>query len=379
MKEVLNKYNNELDIESFIHSLDDATECYKFYWASAILEIYSWGKREITFDEIVNKMIVDAWYSVAEYHLHLGPLNTLKKTMNSIERCIEKLLKITDLSASSSETEILYAIREKDVFIHSEKMQLIKNVPYRILSPYFPEIDGNNVLWNNKTRLIAYMQEINKINSLPYTIENGRGLEAKVYINKYWDEFFKDNFVPLISWIELKKIKYLQSRNPGVPGIIYKLAPQNQNIRKLKYVHKLWDLIMNLTDVKDIYTGEILNKEYDIDHFIPWSYIANDELWNLLPMKSSLNSTKQNKLPKWEKYFKLFASNQYTMFKYVNKYEFIKENFMKCQRDNMVSPFSLKELYVCENSKEQFFNILESELKPIYTSAKMQGYEIWNY
>ncbi len=38
------KYDNELDIEGFIHMLDDTTECYKFYWMSAILSIFSKGK-----------------------------------------------------------------------------------------------------------------------------------------------------------------------------------------------------------------------------------------------------------------------------------------------------------------------------------------------
>ena len=31
------RYVNKLDIESFIHMLDDPTECYKFYWLAALL------------------------------------------------------------------------------------------------------------------------------------------------------------------------------------------------------------------------------------------------------------------------------------------------------------------------------------------------------
>ncbi|MFR7631082.1 MAG: HNH endonuclease signature motif containing protein [Lachnospira eligens] len=29
-----------------------------------------------------------------------------------------------------------------------------------------------------------------------------------------------------------------------------------------------------------------------MDHFIPWSFVMNDELWNLMPMDSSLFSKK---------------------------------------------------------------------------------------
>lgn len=40
----------------------------------------------------------------------------------------------------------------------------------------------------------------------------------------------------------------------------------------------------------------------------------NDELWNLMPMDSSLNSSKSNKLPKWEPFFKRFAENQFVLY-----------------------------------------------------------------
>lgn len=85
------KYKNELNIDSFIHMLDDTTECYKFYWLDALLKLFSLGKTEIVFDDLINQMIADAWYSVVEYHLHLGPKNASGKIMNSLERAVIKL------------------------------------------------------------------------------------------------------------------------------------------------------------------------------------------------------------------------------------------------------------------------------------------------
>ena len=51
-------YKNELNMESFIHMLDDATECYKFYWLDALLSLFSYGKTELSFDELLDRMIV---------------------------------------------------------------------------------------------------------------------------------------------------------------------------------------------------------------------------------------------------------------------------------------------------------------------------------
>lgn len=48
---------------------------------------------------------------------------------------------------------------------------------------------------------------------------------------------------------------------------------------------------------------------------IRWEMIVmNDELWNLMPMDSSLNSSKSNRLPKWDPFFSRFADNQYVMY-----------------------------------------------------------------
>ena len=186
-----------------------------------------------------------------------------------------------------------------------------------------------------------------------------------------------DNFVTISGWIEVKKVRYLQGRNPGVTGIIYKLVPENNKQRKLRYVRNLWNTIIETKPVYDIYSEKLLGlNDFDIDHFVPWSFVANDELWNLLPMDSSLNSSKSNNLPQW-KYFELFAKNQYMMYESAKSSEKIMDKFKKCQRDNLVMPWSMEELYIAENDREAFIKVLEEKLHPVYDSARIQGYDIW--
>lgn len=115
----------------------------------------------------------------------------------------------------------------------------------------------------------------------------------------------QDNTVSILGWIQYEKVKWLQNNNPEVPGLVYKLAPMDEKMRKLNHVRKLWEGILELTEVRDVFTGEVVApKAYDVDHFIPWSFVMNDELWNLMPMDSSLNSAKSNKLPKWDPFLK---------------------------------------------------------------------------
>ncbi len=118
-------------------------------------------------------------------------------------------------------------------------------------------------------------------------------------------------------------------------------------------------------------------RNYEIDHFVPWSFITNDEMWNLMPVNSSLNSSKRDKLPDWERYFARFAQNQFTLNEMVYHYEKLAHLFGACQRDNLNALWALEELYVKNIERDRFVKVLEARLKPIYDSAKTQGYGIW--
>ena len=57
--------------------------------------------------------------------------------------------------------------------------------------------------------------------------------------------------------------------------------------------------------------------------------------------------------------------------------EQVRRQFEKCRRDNLNAIWATETLYVEGNSEGQFKNILEHNLKPLYESAKLQGYELW--
>lgn len=121
-----------------------------------------------------------------------------------------------------------------------------------------------------------------------------------------------------------------------------------------------------------------------IDHFVPRSYISNDELWNLIPMSKSLNSSKNNRLPSWDEYFEPFAHYQYYLYSLIfpedelKKSAFLIDKFEMCRKNNVNTIWASEALYIPGNTKTQFVNILSHNLKPIYESAQLQGYDMWN-
>ena len=372
-------YENNLDTGKFSRMLDDPSQCYKFYWLEAILTLTAITDDDLTFDEIIDEMICAAWYSVTTYHLHLGPV-IMGKSENFLEHAIKIIEKDPDLSAPASKKDLMAAIKRNNKELHDDKNKLTIYVPYRLLSSFLDEISGSDRIWDQHRRLIAYIAAINSSSLLPYTIIDGKGLKKRVRVNPYWRQLILDNYSVIKSWIKLKKVRFLQDRNPGVPGIIYKLDPENETVRKLNNARLLWKRTFEVTQlpVVDTYTGNVLsNGRFDLDHFVPWSYIANDELWNLTPMNGRLNSSKSNKLPDWDAYYPLLADKQYYLYKTVFSYDVVRDLFEKCRKENINAIWASESLYIEGNSEEQFKGVLEHNLKPIYELARLQGYGIW--
>ena len=104
-------YRNKLDIRSFMLMLKDPSYCYKFYWLEAIVNLISADITETTFNDIIDEMICNAWYSVREFHIHLSGLGPEGEVRDGMERAVLKLSELSDLSSNASKVEIKNAIR----------------------------------------------------------------------------------------------------------------------------------------------------------------------------------------------------------------------------------------------------------------------------
>ena len=112
----------------------------------------------------------------------------------------------------------------------------------------------------------------------------------------------------------MKLILYLQTRNPSVSDIAEKLEPPT--VRDMARVDKYLKLVIQLDHShKDIYGGvELAGESISIDHFVPWQYVAHDELWNLHLTTRKINSCKHNSLPAWLEYFDMLSALEYKVY-----------------------------------------------------------------
>lgn len=363
-------YDEQLNIEKLGRLFDNKSECYKLFWFKAILQkVTKEGKVILSYEELVDEMIADAWYMVTEFRLNLGPKDTLEAVVDLIKQ------KHPEIKNCAPKKEILAFLKNtEDREINEKKRTLTYNVPYRLQSPFLNEIKGKE--WNvAESRL---MTKINAVPRLMYYFEALNGLNTVITIQEDWQNYLIRNQEIILGWIEYNLICYLQKRNPNVPGIADKIYPPQD--RKLNDIKKYWKLILTVSPVKEIYNNqELTPKDISIDHFVPWSYVAHDEMWNLTPTTKSINSSKSNNLPDWNIYFKKLAELEYKSYELMWKYDSIHAEFDKCAREHVNDNDVRLRLYSPDLSFEKFSGMLEKIMLPVYRAAENCGFEEWKY
>ena len=327
-------YSEQLNIAALSRLFDNKSECYKLFWFQAILGKICAGESDILYEDLIDEMIADAWYMVTEYHLNLGPRDTLEKAVNHIHGS-------TGMLPSAKKQDVLNWLKQcTDPEVLKYKRDLTLNVPYRLQAPFFEEFRTDS--WNCGTRELA--MRINQQKRLMHYFDAITGLQTKIHIDPDWAVYIKENQEILRGWIQYNLILYLQRRNPSVPGISDKLNPPQE--RKLEKVKKFWKVLSELDVFHEIYDGiEITKNNISIDHFVPWSYVAHDEFWNLHPTTRSINSSKSNNLPEWQHYFPLLADLEYHSYQMIWTYDTVRKEFEKCAKEHLNNPEIAYRLY----------------------------------
>lgn len=361
-------YDDRLNIGCLQRLFDNMSESYKLFWFQGIVDIVHTGKTRITFDEIINNMIADAWYMVTEYRLNLGPADTL-------EALVKYAGEITGIRSNEKRQTIIEAISSSDNReFRKKKNTLSLHVPYRLQAPFLHDFTGAS--WKVGRAILS--EDINRHNGLIYRFEIVDGLKSTLIINEKWAEYISNNYEIVSGWIQFNLIQYLQKRNPSVPGIPNKIhAPAE---RKLEKVKKFWNMVSEVTRIKDIYGNETVSSgNISIDHFVPWSYVAHDEMWNLHPTTKRINSSKSNNLPEWDGYFSKLCDIEYKAYRTAWENEKILRQWNICLKDHVNSDSVRFSLFREGLSFSEYASTLENVLLPVYTSAKNLGFNIWKY
>ncbi|MBO1910700.1 hypothetical protein J4G37_38655, partial [Microvirga sp. 3-52] len=110
--------------------------------------------------------------------------------------------------------------------------------------------------------------------------------------------------------LKFQEVIFRQSRNESYSNEV--IINHIENITKRKSLTEYRELLLTYSESRCFYTNATLVKGKSkkvVDHFISWSFVHGDNLWNFVLTTPSLNSRKDSKLPSNEYINKLFQRN----------------------------------------------------------------------
>ena len=156
-------------------------------------------------------------------------------------------------------------------------IKMMKYVPYRFIRPWVPESIGLNdglvnsiIFLNHSTKNAIY-----EINSSKNSIK----------FNKKWLDFIRSNYKLIEDFTLFNLLKFVEKNNPEASNISIKITKPSK--RNLLLANNLWKSYMK----ENVYQNSVFEninfasfKSFSIDHYLPWSYVTHDKIWNLHPV-----------------------------------------------------------------------------------------------
>lgn len=348
--------STDVDALTLGSAFKETTNSYKFLWLLAILELLhrsNFEKENLGTDAIIREMLAQAWAPSQLFRLSLGNQDRVESVISSINGLDRQLPKMAAIRLSISEANIKEAQR-----------RLLRYVPTRFLRPWFgDEIRGKSDSEIEKTIRHLSNSEFEKRRPL-YRLG-----KDEIQVNESWKNYFKDNYPIVKAWARLSWIVYLQSKNPSVPAIPNKAYISDER-GSLGTQRKRWADLLEKHDIKCIYTKHRLTKaNFTLDHFIPWSYVAHDEPWNLIPViaKPNVNSSKSDRLPNSIYVDGFIALQKLFLSEYAEK-----TSIQGSYSDILRIPIK----NTCQS--QEIEKILRTEIHLLIDGAKRLGFSTWS-
>ncbi len=273
---------------------------YKYLLLKALVETLDRGEEgsetgRISVADLRLEMLLLAWHPTQFFKLNFGSRDMADPALRAIS---QSLLRGLDPKTSPEQLREAFFENKGAIsrLIGSTSLNVTYYVVFRLLTPWFedflqgkPDAVKNRMIWKLSQEMFD--------DRIPlYRVEGDRSPEA-IRVHPDWMAYLMENMCIVRGWLDMHWLWYLHRRNPNVPSLSSKLwAPPAQRVAMTSQ-RNFWQPAVR-EGFRCIYTGEqVPPNRFALDHFLPWSWVGHDQLWNLVPVSQSVNSSKGDRLP----------------------------------------------------------------------------------
>ncbi len=303
-----------LNIAALAGLFRHTTNSYKFVFFLALLDLLKRHRfdadRPYTYAEITLEMLALAWFPHTYFKLSFGAQDTIAKKLDALSLDLGNAETLT----AHDRQRLREALASSEL---GDAARLMDFVPYRLQIPFLEDqLRGvDKGAWMVFEKAMPAITNAHFTTARPlyrYDSDDWRDCASLTW-HPDWVAYLERHFPIIQGWAAWHWLQYMQKRNPTTPGLSSKLFPplkRDTLARQTRY----WREILRhpeRPELRCIYSGELLTAEsFALDHYLPWSFVAHDQLWNLVPAPPAVNSAKSNRLPS-EDYFQDFVALQH--------------------------------------------------------------------
>ena len=239
----------------------------------------------LSYDNIAIRFTEIYWNLVLNYHLR-QEIKTSHHEYTSVEKELFEFCKKYGFDYSEKQSIFPFESLRPDLQIEITKKIKTQMMRY-VVSAFCGDTDDQFYHFNKKDK------------------SEGIILNPDVYIAlvKYKSVFEKQNYY---EWI-----KYLEKANLEEDS--YALANKLDASAERQNLNPYRKVLIEFNQTKCFYCGKHLHDDNDkaspVDHFIPWSFVKDDKLWNFVLACPRCNSSKSNILPEQDYFTALKERN----------------------------------------------------------------------
>lgn len=191
------------------------------------------------------------------------------------------------------------------------------------------------------------------------------GIKQSAYYELYrYGAWIEDSIT--LRWARFTESLSMNSSSKITSGEIITLLSRDFVVqRDTQFARKLYDQYKNEVGVlKSIWSSNNIS-QYEVDHLLPYSIYANNDLWNLLPASKSENGSKSDKLVSTN----LLNKQKGTIIPY---WEYIKDNATDRFKNEVYSSFNIDP--IANNWKDNLMLAISEQLE---ITSSLRGLKRW--
>lgn len=322
-------------------------------------------------DELVVRALEHAWMPYFAFRLSFGAGDRIGLVLDRLPASLQT----ADVARDSAELRL----RLREAIPDQDLLRLGRYVLRRLVRPFFV-VHLRPVLDRTDRSPMMVARERLALGSSVYRLDPARRL---LEVEAAWHDYLRNNGPMVRGWASWRWTQHLQKRNPLALGLSRKLfAPPNRTVPDAARAY--WRAVVERVPIRCPFSGDPLDPDRaTLEPFVPWNFLGDDPLWNLLPASPRVAAVKGDRFPETGFYLDALAETQATGI--VSARDALGANALTKTLEPFFAELGIQpELALGDAPKEWVARALraayDEALRPLEVLADRQGFEIgWHF